>query len=281
MWTIATPFIKRDQNIIGFWLEGFKRLKFPREEFKLLWIDMSNDPSVSDPLKSYLEENGRYFKEVEYIVNPKKKYKNVDREDLGNPNDNFFLRRQSIAETMQILNKHRDGNMVIYEDDIVPPEDAWLKMKEVFDWSPKFLGVTAVQYGRQIRWPALLAWDWVKKKTFGDKDTSEERNWSNVIREPERESGFDYIGSTATGFILLRKEFLDQYNFTADGTKGQDVMLGFYINGYDKDEKGGEGKLMIRWDVKLDHMGCDEQGRFKIYRSPFSNSYTPYNGIRF
>lgn len=259
MWTIATPFVDKPYSI-RLWLESFKRLEFPRKDFKLLWLDMSHNPIISNLLKDYLDKHAGDFKSVEYIDNINKE--NIPETGAKCGTTEFQKRRKAIAETANLINKCREGNMVYFEDDVIVPPNAWNYMKEVFDWSDKFYEVGSVQYSRNPNWVNnLLIWDWEYKKVFPDNDDCDEMAWNVIVREEERERGFEFVGSVSSGFVLYRKEFLDKHNFKENINYGQDIMTGFNI------AQKHNGKLMLCWEIKLPHVGLLD-GKFHIFRSP-------------
>ncbi len=259
-WTIATPFIDKPL-IVPLWLENFEKLDFPRKDFKLLWVDMSGNPQINRLLKKYIKEHGHEFKEVEFIENPPKMEKNVPDFIIDPANPFFKTKRRSVAETMNLLNEHRVGNMLLWEDDILAPPYAWNVLKSIFDRSPLFLGVTGTQYYRHPeREGHVLAWNWEAVETDGHMLFS-------IKNLPERERGIEAIGASASGFMLYRKEFLDGHVFGPNTDMSQDIMAGWHINGFHKSLFGENTKLIMVWGIKFSHLGIDENGKVKEYKS--------------
>lgn len=238
---------------------------------------MSQSPYISRLLEDYIKLYGSQFKKVEYIKDPIKENKNIP-EYANFHSPEFLIKRKSVSETMNIINSHREGDMLLWEDDIIVPNNAYQILNEIYNWSDKFYGVTCVQYNRGFGCKdTLLLWDWEQKKVFGDNDSSKEVQYCPKVRmyHDERKSGIEFVGSTATGFIIYKDKFLNQHSFGKDGIWGQDVLVGKHIN-----DLGG--KLVLCWDIKSAHLGTDEDGRFKIFRSNMCKTEViDEDGIRF
>ena len=245
MKTLACPFIKREMIIHKMWCESFKRLILPREEFKLLMVDMAKDETITNLMKSVI---GTGWAEVEYLKDPPKKYPCIT-ESPNSIDPQFMLKRHSCSETFQICNSHRVGDVLFFEDDIIAPPDAYTNLSKYFN-TPDVLAFTGTQYSRTLSFSPqmwLLVWDWVDDKHKCRKI------------ELEKKTGYEFIGAAATGFTYYKKEFCDIHDFTQKGLCGQDVMSGYRIHKMGK-------KILLVWDLKLPHLGL-EDGRFRVYRS--------------
>lgn len=268
MWTIATPFANKPE-IIPLWLANFDSLQFPRKEFHVVWVDISGNQKINKMLARYAELHQAEFASFQLITNPPKKFKIVT-EFLLNPSDVYYAeKRQSVAETMNIINGYRKGHMVMWEDDVIVPSDAFITLKKVFDKSNLFAGVTGVQYQRLEDNPTqILTFKW-RSVLLGNKMQY------GAFRLKEEKTGVEAIGASSSGFILYRKEFLDTHRFAVSGVYGQDVMAGFRMNGYDRFPFGGQTKLMMCWDVKCPHLGLDAFGKVKAYKSTMCHTSVP------
>lgn len=262
MWTLACPFIDKP-FAHKIWLENLKRLDFPRKEFKLVFLDFSENTETGKLYQNYISEHGSEYLSATYINSIKKKNPSYVLDGSGKEiTGRFYEKRRSVAETMRIMSEHVEGNLLLWEDDIVVPVDAWEKLKAVFDWSEEIAAVTGVQYSRQFRMPGkLLAWEMVKQKVFGPNDSCQEGNLSSENIMVEKERGVESVGATATGFTLYRESFLNVHKFENEGIFGQDILAGVHANQLGK-------YWMLHWGVKMPHLGIDEKGNFKIYRSP-------------
>ena len=122
MWTIGTP-ITKDYRIIKIWLECFDNLKIDRKQFKVVWLNLSDDIEIENLLQSYKREHESDFFDFVILDKSIKKYPpSVPKES--------HIRRKTVSESMQILNEHRVGDMVIWEDDIIVDSDAFIKLEE-------------------------------------------------------------------------------------------------------------------------------------------------------
>jgi hypothetical protein len=247
--TLACPFIKRSKTIHKLWLESFKRLELDRSEFRLVMLDLAADQEITAMMKAGIGEG---WAEVVYLDNPPKQYANV-ADAIGCKDERFLDRRKCIAETMALLNQNRVGNLVIWEDDIIVPPTAYKELVKFLAF-PEVLAVTGVQYSRNDKWPMLMVWDWVENKEK-TKITPYPRK-----HEMEKNRGFEFVGATATGFIIIKEEFIKTHEYSTDGIYGQDVCLGKHIN--------ETGKLLLSWEHKFPHIGIKpDSNRLKIYKT--------------
>lgn len=241
--TLACPFIKRSRTIHKLWLVSLKNLLIDRSQFRLVMLDMANDPEITAMMKAGI---GDGWAEVIYLDNPSKELPPVAY-GLSTKDADFFVKRRSIAETMRLLNSNRVGDLVIYEDDIILPPNAFNELSKYLSF-PDVLAVTGVNYSRSEKFNFLLCWDW-----FDGKPRPRQI-------ESERAEGFEYIGSSATGFYIVKEEFIKTYDYQADGTYGQDIVLGKNIN--------KKGKLLLVWNIKYPHIAILQgTNKFKIYKT--------------
>lgn len=256
-WTLATPFVDRPKKIIEFYLEALTRMSLPREDVQLLFIDLSRNPEIHKMLQDYIAKEGSAFATCKIITSDLTTYiPDID----GNGVPDYQARRVAIADTMNLINRYRIGDLILWEDDITPPEDAFLKCQGIFDGSDVY-GVTTTQYSRRTCWAYhLMVWDYREVSIYGEDDDCDETTNESVHIGEEKETGVQSVGATATGFILLKGSFLDGYTFNGEHD-GQDVQLGQDIN-------DAGGLLLLRWDVKTVHIGPDEEDRITFYRSP-------------
>ena len=259
--TVACPFINRGLKTHEVWLHNFQRVRMPRSEMKLLFLDMAKSDEVTALFKTYVAEHGSEWLSVDYIKDPPKKYPDVaESPDRNKDPEAFMLKRHTIAETAQIINKWRKdqggGDMLFFEDDIVVPENAFERMlPELKDdvWA-----VAGVQCPRMKTWhagQALLIWN-----------MNEIGALINLPYKEEKETGTDYATSTATGFQLYSGDFLDVHNFPCSDHYGQDIFAGIAIRNNNK-------KLLVCWDMKfghIEHLGTDKAliFRSKMCKTP-------------
>ena len=236
MITVACPFINKGLRTHEVWLHNFKRVRMPRKEMKLLFIDMAKDDIITEFFKNYLREFGKDWKEVEYVKDPLKTQPNIDDSPTKQDTYRFVLKRKTVSETMGIMNKQRVGNTVIFEDDIVAPENAFERMYPLLKgdvWA-----VAGCQYARVKSWnagKALIAWNIKDNKPVVIKS------------EDEKSEGEEAVGATATGFHIYNSDFLDQHDFPCSEELGQDILAGLAIN------KAGK-KVLLCWDMKFPHL---------------------------
>lgn len=252
---------------------------------RLVWLDMSENAEFSGLLQDYLTEHSSQFLETFYINNAEKKYDNSQTDPYDWQAANFLERRNSISETMNLLRERVEGHMLLLEDDIIAEPGAFYKLLEVFNYSEKFKSVCSCNYTRNSNVPdgTLLAWDFYEQKVFKDSDSCGEKTINIAPLKFEPKKGIQFIGASASGLTLYRDDFIRDYSFNARGGWGQDIMAGYDINEIDKyGADGGENKLVIRWDVKLPHIGLDKFNRFKVYRSEqCKTEVIDKDGIRF
>lgn len=261
IWTLATPLVDRYETV-RYYLRALNRIDLPRKQIHLMFVDLSKNPKINDLLVEFKEQTDDWLS-VEIHQPDLQTFTNYRNED---GEADFLERRVAIANTMNYINKHRKGNLLIWEEDIIPPVDAFTKCEKLLA-NKDVAAVSACQYSRRSGWPdRLMAWEWEREFVFGPHDTSSEFAWSIEPLDYEKEYGFETVGATATGFILIKGDFLDGYEF--DGvTDGQDVMLGFDINGL-RSRNQERHYLVLNWEVKTLHIGEDNKGHFKIYKSP-------------
>ena len=252
--TVACPFINRGIKTHEVWLHNFQRVRLPRSEMKLLFVDMAKDDEITALFKKYVAEHGHEWKSVDYIKDPPKKYADVKESPRHDEQrELFMIKRHTIAETAQIINKWRksvggDG-MVFFEDDISVPENAFERML------PELKGdvwaVGGVQCPRMKTWAAgkaLLIWNMDEGNVL-----------RNIHHRDEKETGVDYFTSTATGFQLYSGEFLDKHEFPCSDLWGQDIFAGITIRNFGK-------RLALCWDMKFvhyEHLGTPDGLIFK------------------
>lgn len=271
MWTIATAFVNKPK-IIPLWLECFKKLEFPREEFELVWVDMTQNPEINALLQEYLKDHKGEFKKVTYIQNPPKKLGIVIEfpPDVRHPSN--FLKVASTAETMNIINAHRSGNLLMWEEDVIVPPNAWKILKNIFDQDNSFKTVTGVQYFRKPDSRGeILAWNWRMARS------SDGRIVHLIENIREKLSGVEQIGASAQGFSLYREDFLNGYVFRAENGLGPDIMAGFDIQELGTKPLGGGGKVILLWDMKFPHLGADQDGNVRVFKSALCT--TPIPGL--
>ena len=269
MWTIATAFVNKPK-IIPLWLECFKKLDFPRKEFELVWVDMTQNPDIHNLLQGYLKDHGREFKKVTYIQNPPKKLGIVIEfpPDVIHPSN--FLKAASITETMNIINAYRSGNLLMWEEDVIVPSYAWKILKNIFDQDTSFKAVTGVQYFRKFDSRGeILAWNW----RLGRSTDGRIMHFIENIRE--KFSGVEQIGASAQGFTLYREDFLNGYVFRTENGLGADIMAGFDIQELGTKPLGGGGKVILVWDMKFPHLGLDQNGNVKAFKSDLCTTPVP------
>lgn len=266
-WTLATPFIDRPR-ITEFYLEALKRIDIPRKDIHLLFVDLSNNVEVTSQLEKFIEDHGGEFKSWKIIHSDLESFVD-DIDENGVPD--YYSRRIAIGETMNLVNSYRKGHLLLWEDDIIPAPDAFTKLHSVFG-GDSVKAVTSVQYSRRSCWKYhMLMWNYSYETVFGNNDSSKEKAWKSVHIEEEKEYGVESIGASATGFIIIKDDFLKDYIF--DGRdEGQDVQLGKDITGFNRDWKPTGNHLLVNWEVKTVHLGKDEQDRLTFYRSPKCNT---------
>ena len=264
MWTLSIPVVYKGMFIHELWLESLKRLELPKMD--VVFLDMTDNEEATALFKNFFEEYKDRFKQITYIEGWQKEYRNQpNNEALKYTDEAFNLRRKAIGETMQKLNELRRGHMLLYEDDIIVPPDAFYRLKKIFDWSDEIYGVTGVQYTRDLlgkNRDRLLAWDLEAYRVFPKGDVCDEIavNLMPKKYDKEWERQISTIDASASGFVLYRKEFLDQHRFDSSLSRGQDIMTGVHIKELGK-------KLMIDWSLKMPHLGVDDDGKFKIFRT--------------
>ncbi len=285
MFTLATPFTNKPQ-VIPIWLESLRRLEIPRQDFKLVWVDMTDNPEIHRLLESYLQAHGHEWKEVVYLQNPPKKFPVIIDHDYSSQ-EAAAARNNAISETMNLINFHREGHLLLWEDDIVVPPSAWERVKFVFDSDDCIAGVTGVQYHRGVgHYCEPLVWHFYP---YRKKVANEPRSVSDYLviqlpKDKEKEVGTQSIDCSATGFILLRDSFLENYtfcwsHFPRGYSAGHDIMLGFHINEYDKKNEPGPKKLMLCWDLKFPHLGLGEDSKLRVFKSELCKTEIPGSAL--
>lgn len=254
MWTLATPFIDRPK-VTEFYLEALKRIYLPRDQIDLLFVDLSKNPDVTNQLFEFLDNYGHQFKNCK-IISPDLTTYVEDIDENGIPD--YLSRRIAIGETMNIINSHRKGHLILWEDDIIPPPDAFVKCESIFH-DEEIAAVTGVQYCRRTCWShELLHWNYSYESVFGPGDSSGEYMWKPKHIKKDKPDGVEAIGASGTGFMLIKSDFLDGYLFDGRHT-GQDVQLG-------RDIMLAGKKTLLHWGVKTAHLGKDLDDNFLIYR---------------
>lgn len=259
--TVTCPFINRGIKTHEVWLHNFNRVRMPRSEMKLLFVDMAKDEEITALFKKYVEDHKNEWLSIDYIKDPPKKYADVKESPRKDQDPQAFMtKRKTIAETLQIINKWRKdnggGDMLFFEDDIVVPENAFERMlPELKDdvWA-----VAGVQCPRMKSWlggQALLIWN-----------MDEVGALKNFPHLAEQETGTRYVTSTATGFQLYSGDFLDKHDFPCSENFGQDIFAGIAIRNWNK-------KLTLCWDMKfahIEHLGTPEAliFRSKMCKTP-------------
>ncbi len=253
---LVTPFTNKPYAI-PLWIENFKNLKMPRHSIDLLWLDLSESEEISNLLKKTLVEEGPKFRSCRYVNKIDKKYPNlIDMPRLDSKD--FLTKRKSVSETMRILFGMIDGDALLWEDDILVPNDAYYKLIKTFNWSSDIYSATVTQYSRNPDWAnELLIWHWPKEQLLPNYKGLLES--TQVQKEEEKDYGVESIGSAATGFTFYSKDFLRVHYFESSEERGQDVMAGYNINRMGK-------FLMLDWSIKAIHIGFEE-GAVRLYRS--------------
>lgn len=249
MFTLACPFVNKGIGVHRLWIENLKRIRLPRSEMKLLFVDMCKNEEITWLYQNYLKEHGSEWLKVEYLKDPPKEFRTIEGSPPLQNVDDFAEKRRTVAETMQIINEHREGDMVLWEDDIIVPDNAFEYMLEVWKDQDTY-SVGGVQYTRTKTWAGgriLLMWD------FDELGEPRVRTF-----DQEQDTGTEAVGATATGFQLYKAEFLDNYSFKCDYTKGQDIITGREINKLGK-------KVVVCWEMKFPHLALED--KFIIYRS--------------
>lgn len=276
MITIATPFLNRFRTT-QLWLEAFKRLDIPnKKEVKIVWLDLSDNPETADLLLTYKRNNEADFASFVYLtkadvnkVLPDYLSTDIAIEETGSA----IPKRQAVAETMNILNSHREGDLVIWEDDIIAPPNSLTRILSLLDTDENCLAFVTTQYSRNGVWlNKPMIWNYQLKhheEAVGFADhiyTYNENplNW-NMRNLLEKKTGIDFIQACATGFIYYKEEFIKDYVFHSEGGFGQDVMVGFDLNNVNKASRWIDKRLMIIWDLKCVHV-AEDNGNIKLFR---------------
>lgn len=259
-WTLATPIIDRDKEI-DIYLESLKKISLPREQIHLLWVDQSNNKKIHKKLKFYLNEYGHLYKSCTL--------EKVDFETFYCTKGDPVNRRVAIAKVMDYINSKRKGHLLLWEDDIYAPEDAFNSCYKLFNSLDNVGAVTTCQYQRRQGCEnQLMVWNWAEVPVFGSNDTSKEKKVCPIAVKQELDFGFSVVGATANGFVLIKEEVLNGYVF--DGiTDGPDVMLGYHIS------KTFKKYLVLNWECKTVHLGRDSDNNIKLFKSELCKTEVP------
>lgn len=264
-WTIATPIIDRPL-IFDVWIKSFNELMLPKKECKLLWLDMTSNDIVKNEFDKIKNDFGAY----EYLDKSCKKYKTILNINLNSMSDRIL----STAESFQILNNHRVGNVIFIEDDIIFDKDIFYNLEKIFFKMNEIKAVAAVQYDRRTRNSKALAWNWKRKKHM-NLDWSLSKNHETDLFL-EKKDGLSIVGATGMGFVLVKEDFLENYNFLEqqilnENHDGPDMIFGFNVSKV--------GFLVIDWAIKTIHLHVENGILYKIDHEmvlDFKNQ-NPYN----
>ena len=176
---------------------------------------------------------------------------------------------------MNLIKRKSEGHLLLWEDDILVPAHAFERLFGVLEESSEHVAVTGVQYRRNYRNPhQLLLWKFFPwRKLIGSHpDQIEHVKIVNYLNTEERSEGVSIVDAAATGFVLFRDSFLRNYTFREavffDGfCAGHDIMVGFDINNLDQGFVPARNKMILCWDLKFPHLGTDDRGGLKVFRS--------------
>lgn len=254
MWTIATAFIDRGDVVIDYWLRGFDALDIDRKQTRCVWLDTTKDGVMK---KHYLKRK-KMFMEFEYLHYTKAIPAFAECHTL-HPN-NILTKRKSIEENTNKLMSMTKGDVMLLEDDIVVPSNAFRVLLEQFYYSCVD-AVTCLQISRSNPGHMdALVWDFQDgTKVFPGEDTSSEvYPMSLAVFVNRIGKGIEVIDASATGFILYKENFVKYHNFKCCGFRGQDIGVGLKI-------RERNNVLLINWDVWAEHFE-ERDGGLLIFR---------------
>jgi len=154
----------------------------------------------------------------------------------------------------EILKTDCDYGWIIEDDNVIPP-DAKEKHLAMFDHKASKPVGASVCYAIQ-RYKAEmyggrspLAWDFIIKYTFGEQDTSGEKQVVPIVAQPPADVWVEEMGSATFGSILIKREVLEKIKFTREykTLTNHDIVFGLQLleAGY---------CLLIDWNLHVKHI---------------------------
>lgn len=248
-------------------------LILPRSDMKLLIVDVSGNSEVTSPLRAYMQDAEREWMKTQYIEQPQSEQ--VIKEPMSGGGALHLQKRWAVANTMNLMNRHREGDLFLIEDDNICPPRSYEKLRAILDWSPRVGAASGVTYSRNgnAYQGTPTVWKFQTNRVFPAGDTCLETADKIIKVHPEREFGIEQIGATGTGCMLYRGKTLDGYRFMGQsnisGQTGQDVNVGYYIT------QLKEQYLFLDWSIKTKHLGWNEEhDELDIFTSiPYGSTY--------
>jgi len=253
--TLACP-LGRKPYAWEAWLAAFARLRLPKADMALLWLDLSGDATHAAALEAAFARERSGWARARLLTGAAagKRLPMFIARGAGTS-----VRYASMAETFNILNRLREPgtDLLILEDDILPPPDGFEKLAAAWRTETDIWMLAGCQYDREPV-DRILAW-WFTERPL----IPAAKNLKVMVREgrmpryaEEKVDGLEYVDGTATGFCLVRGKFLDGYKFRHQADWAQDVCAC-------ADVRAADGLVALHWGVKCGHV--DAKG--KVWRN--------------
>lgn len=264
-WTVATPWIDKPYAVDP-WLQSFDRMNWDRSQIKVVWHDMSGNPEIHSKLLAYKLAHQSEF--AGFVLTERQAPTYADYETIYLAEGDANARHQAIANSMNALNATREGHLLVWEDDIIAPSDAFERVSGLLAVAKNVGAVTGVQYSRNAsNLNNLLLWDASFPVVKDGRVLShapariEDATFSKL--NTELEEGLAYVEASATGFVAYRDSFASGYQWRAADKKGQDMCVGFDMK---RRPKTKPLQLALLWDLKLAHITQNEFGSVVVLR---------------
>jgi len=259
--TLAATFCGKEYAIQP-WLEAFRRLEVPRRSVHLLLVSVQATAVIDEALKAELARCQSEWASARLITAEQLALRHVPQPQFTNKGANAIPRRKAIAETCRLVEDLREPgtDLFIWQDDIIPAPNAYLKVMAAADADPDAWIVGAVQPDRGGG-ICILAWEWLEKAVFGPGDSSGE-NQAVLVQIPRSrhyDRGPQRVAAVATGFVLYRNAMLEQYRFRSDDDYGGEDLAA----GYDLRKFWPQKRCVVVWDARTGHM--DQRGKLWTY----------------
>lgn len=256
-------------------IQCVEQLRMPRSEMLLLVVDVSGNPTINKRLSAWTKEEGKSGRwgNVLYVDQPQHEQvtEYVGRSDI----DRFMKKRWLVAETKNLVNNFRIGDLFFIEEDTLCPPGSYEKLRRILDEHPDVGVASGVNYSRSENSTLgnHTVWKFISNMLFPFGESIPEQTKTTATPIGEKPFGIELVGGCGNGCMLAREDIMKGYRFvgqsTISGMSGSDVNFGWYVTQLRR-------KLyVVDWSIKTKHLDIDKvMNVLEVYTSPhYGNDY--------
>lgn len=250
---LGTIFIERWRSINPY-LKFLENNQYPHNKIDLFWVLDTCSDKFKKKLKSWRKKNQDYRRLTLVEI----KNQPLDHSDLHFLTMSTYQKRHNIAENFGLLYeiaRERDDELLILEDDIVPPPDTIPRLKKMIKRKDCWIAGLPVVIDYEGEFKGVLnIWDIIKNKDKYVIAPIKNQNAKGIIS----------VGASGTTCTLMDREFVrtgfvPQANIDIIGPCGQDINQGYVLKTQYPDKK-----WLIDMDIIAKHYIEKEAGKVVI-----------------